>query len=99
MLTLRPVTFSYKSDPKNTKQYGLIAEEANEVYPEIVIRDEAGEIYSVNYMALIPLLLKQIQELEAHNQAQDARVDQQQDQIDEMKKLVSQLMSLINLPN
>ncbi len=62
MLKLRPVSFHYKNDAQHHKQFGLIAEEVNEVYPEIVVRDEAGEIYSVNYMALIPLLLKQIQE-------------------------------------
>ena len=62
MLKLRPVTFKYKNDSSNAEQFGLIAEEVAEVYPGIVTRDEAGEIYTVNYMALIPLLLKQIQE-------------------------------------
>ena len=63
MMRLRPVSFSYKSDESKSKQYGLIAEEVHEIYPELVIHQD-GEIYTVNYMALISLLLKQIQELE-----------------------------------
>ena len=66
MMRLRPVSFSYKTDATQTKQYGLIAEEVHEIYPELVIHQD-GEIYTVNYLALIPLLLKQIQELEKQN--------------------------------
>ena len=72
MLTVGPVTFTYKHDESNSKQYGLIAEEVNEIYSEIVVHNN-GEIYTVNYMALIPLLLKHIQELENRNQEHDVR--------------------------
>jgi hypothetical protein len=41
---LRPVSFHLKTDPNDTVQYGLIAEEVNQVYPELVIRDESGKI-------------------------------------------------------
>src|SRR5262245_40359495 len=33
---LRPVSFRYKQDPQEVKQYGLIAEETARVYPELV---------------------------------------------------------------
>ena len=70
MLKLRPVSFIYKHDSQNNKQFGLIAEEVNEIYPELIVRDEAGGIFTINYIELIPLLLKQIQELELHNSEQ-----------------------------
>lgn len=35
---LRPITFSYKSDAANTIQYGLIAEEVDLIFPELVCR-------------------------------------------------------------
>ena len=38
---LRPVTFKIKTDAEGAVQYGLIAEEVDKVYPELVIRDEA----------------------------------------------------------
>ena len=64
LLQLRPVEFTFINDASNAKQYGLIAEEVYEVYPEMVTHDAQGNIYSVNYMALIPVLLKQIQQQE-----------------------------------
>jgi trimeric autotransporter adhesin len=36
---LRPVSFHLKTDPNGAVQYGLIAEEVDKVYPELVIRD------------------------------------------------------------
>jgi hypothetical protein len=58
---LRPVTFRYRQDPQGERQYGLIAEEVATVYPELVIRNATGEVESVQYEALIPLLLHALQ--------------------------------------
>jgi hypothetical protein len=59
---LRPVSFHLKSDPKGTVQYGLIAEEVNQVFPELVIRDDAGTIQGVRYDELAPMLLNEVQQ-------------------------------------
>jgi hypothetical protein len=42
-------------------QYGLIAEEVDKVYPELVIRDETGKIQGVRYDELAPMLLTEVQ--------------------------------------
>ncbi len=97
MLKLRPVSFHYKNDAQHHKQFGLIAEEVNEIYPEIVVRDEAGEIYSVNYMALIPLLLKQIQELEMQVQSQGhelGRIASLEEHVAELHSAVAKLLAM-----
>lgn len=60
---LRPVTFVYDSDEKEKKHAGLIYEEAIEVMPEICTGDENHK--AINYVELIPVLLKEIQELRA----------------------------------
>jgi len=59
---LRPVTFHYKTDPQGVRQYGLIAEEVDKVYPELVIRDDSGKIQGVRYEELAPMLLKEVQD-------------------------------------
>jgi hypothetical protein len=41
----------------------LIAEEVNEVFPELVATDKEGEIYSVKYQDIIPMLLNELQKL------------------------------------
>jgi Chaperone of endosialidase len=58
---LRPVTFRYKQDPSQ-RQYGLIAEEVAKVYPELVVRGDKGEIESVQYRELIPLVINEMQQ-------------------------------------
>jgi hypothetical protein len=68
---LRPVTFHLKTDPQGSVQYGLIAEEVAQVYPELVIRDESGRIDGVRYDELAPMLLNEMQK---KNTAQDAEI-------------------------
>ena len=36
LMKLRPVSFRYKDDPQAIKQYGLVAEEVEQLYPELV---------------------------------------------------------------
>ena len=58
---LRPVSFHLKTDPGGAVQYGLIAEEVDQVYPELVIRDGKGQIQGVRYEELAPMLLSEMQ--------------------------------------
>jgi hypothetical protein len=76
------VTFRYKQDPQGERQYGLIAEQVAKVYPELVVRDIKGEVESVQYEELIPLMLNEMQrqqavlaELTAQNEALQARLE------------------------
>jgi trimeric autotransporter adhesin len=61
LLQLRPVIFRYKNDPTAALNYGLIAEEVAKVYPELVVRGAQGEVESVQYHQLIPMLLNEVQ--------------------------------------
>jgi len=61
VLELRPVSFHYQQDPEGQQQYGLIAEEVDRVYPELVTHTAAGEAESIQYHALIPMLLNELQ--------------------------------------
>lgn len=60
---LRPVSFKYKSQSSDRPQFGLIAEEVNDVIPEIVVRDREGEIETIQYQTLPIFLLAEIQKL------------------------------------
>jgi len=54
---LRPVSFTYKSDASKATNYGLVAEEVEGVYPELVIHNKDGQVETVAYHQLPPLLL------------------------------------------
>ncbi|PYK72631.1 MAG: hypothetical protein DME42_08495 [Verrucomicrobia bacterium] len=59
ILSLQPVTFRYKDDPERISQFGLIAEEVAKVNPDLVVRDEGGQIYTVRYDAVNAMLLNE----------------------------------------
>ena len=66
---LKPVKFRYKSDKQNTPQFGLIAEEVAKVSPDLVVRDEHGEIYTVRYDAVNAMLLNEF--LKEHRKVEE----------------------------
>jgi len=79
ILALKPVTFQYESDASGTPQFGLIAEEVAEINPDLVVRDEKGEIYTVRYEAVNAMLLDEF--IKEHRE------------VEELKAAVTQLMS------
>jgi hypothetical protein len=64
LLQLRPVTFFYKpeyDDGSRALQYGLIAEEVANLFPDMVGYDKDGQLSSVKYQSLAPMLLNEVQ--------------------------------------
>jgi Chaperone of endosialidase len=59
ILSLRPVTFHYKTDTEGTPQFGLIAEEVAKVNPALVLPDKEGKPYTVRYDAVNAMLLNE----------------------------------------
>jgi hypothetical protein len=81
LMKLRPVTFRYRQDPDNTPRYGLIAEEVEKVYPEMVVYDDKGQVEGVRYDQLPAMLLNQVQKLTAKDAAQKQQIAVQQHEI------------------
>ena len=66
LMRLRPVTYRYKqpfADGSKPIQYGLIAEEVAEVYPDLVAHSADGQIETVKYQVLDSMLLNEVQRL------------------------------------
>jgi hypothetical protein len=66
LLVLRPVVFRYKTEvPSGERplEYGLIAEEVAEVFPELVVNDEEGRPFTVKYHLLSSMLLNELRKL------------------------------------
>lgn len=62
ILNLRPVQFNYIKDASKTLEFGLIAEEVEKVFPELVVHKD-GQPETVRYHELPALLLNEIQKL------------------------------------
>jgi len=99
ILSLRPVTFHYKSDTKDTPQFGLIAEEVAKVNPALILRDKQGEPYSVRYDAVNAMLLNEF--LKEHHtvQEQGALIARQQKQIDALTTGLQKVSAQLELNN
>ena len=80
LLELEPKQYTYKDDLEHKIHYGLVAQDVEKIYPELIysIQDDEGGINephilkSINYVELLPILLLKIQDL--------------QKQVDELKK-------------
>ncbi len=94
ILGLKPVTFHYKSDRTATPQFGLIAEEVAEANPDLVVRDEKGEIYSVRYEAVNAMLLNEFLKEHARGEEQDRKIQKRKRQSLSCRKM-SKLLSLV----
>ena len=89
LMKLRPVTFRYTKAYANGDrpvQPGLIAEEVFEVYPELVVHDSNGEIETVQYQKLIPMLLNELQKQERELKDQEKQNQIQEKQIADLKR-------------
>jgi hypothetical protein len=76
ILSLRPVTFHYKSDSKGTPQFGLVAEEVAKVNPGLVLPDKEGKPYTVRYDAVNAMLLNEFLKEHQTVQQQGATITQ-----------------------
>jgi hypothetical protein len=74
ILALEPVAFQYKNDNTNTPQYGLIAEQVADINPDLVVRDDDGEIYTVRYDAVNAMLLNEFLKERRKNAEQQATI-------------------------
>ena len=71
LYALKPVTFRYKRgiDPRGIPQFGLLAEDVEEVNPDLVVRDKEGKVNTVRYEAINAMLLNEF--LKEHRKVQE----------------------------
>ena len=111
LMKLRPVTFHYMTDRNasgRTLQYGLIAEEVEEIYPGLVAHSADGQVETVMYQFLPSMLLNEVQKqnrtlraqaehlarLEQDRLRQAAAMEKQADEIAGLKRAVAEIAEL-----
>jgi hypothetical protein len=87
VMGLRGVTFLWRSDEYRGKNfdtgrhYGLIAQEAEEVLPEVVLEGADGE-KAVAYTEIVPVLIEAIKAQQKHIEALEERITGLEAEID-----------------
>jgi hypothetical protein len=100
LMNLRPVTFRFKNEmdqEDRTLQYGLIAEEVAEVYPELVQYGKDGEPFSVRYHELGPMLLNEVQKQAEQIKKLTQALDEKDVRIQRLEKLLETVQERIAL--
>ena len=72
LLALRPVSFRYRGSGGGRTHFGLIAEDVEALFPELVASDTEGRPESVRYQELPALLLEELKAQKSAIEAQDA---------------------------
>ena len=76
-------SYTMKKDENKKQKIGVIAQDIEKVFPELV--SESNGVKSVNYQGLVPVLINALKE-------QDAKMNEQQTEIDELKEIVQALV-------
>ncbi len=57
-------------------QFGLVAEQVEQVNPDLVARDEGGKVYTVRYEAVNAMLLNEFLKEHRKGEQQDSKIEQ-----------------------
>jgi len=92
LMALRPVTFRYKVHGSDGPlQYGLIAEEVEQVAPQLVGHNKDGQVDSVYYDKVYTMLLKQVQTQQHMIESQAKELESQRDLIRQLESRLTEL--------
>jgi hypothetical protein len=88
LLSLRPVSYYWRDERlPQTLQYGFIAQELQQVFPELVSEGEdAQKTLAVNYQALIPLLVNALQVQQEQIRQQEARIQKLEAELQRLQR-------------
>jgi hypothetical protein len=85
---LRVKSYQYKAADKPETTIGLLAQEAKELFPELVSYSEADKLYGVNYAGFSMVAIKAIQE-------QQETIDAQAQKIEDLETRLARLEALL----
>jgi hypothetical protein len=90
---LKPVGFDYKKeiDPQRIPQFGLVAEEVEQLDPDLVVRDADGKPYSVRYDQVNAMLLNEFLKEHRKVQEQEAAITKLKSDAAKQQATISQL--------
>ncbi len=85
LMKLRPVTFRYRDRPDWPLQYGLVAEEVAQVAPDLAARGADGNVQTVYYQDLPPMLLNEFQKQQRTIEGQQRQLEALAAELAELK--------------
>ena len=84
-------SYTMKKDENKKQKIGVLAQDIEKVFPELV--SESNSVKSVNYQGLVPVLINALKEQDAKMNEQQAEIDTYRDEVSELKEIVQELVS------
>ena len=82
--------------PSRKLDYGLVAEEVAEIYPDLVVRNKNDQVETVQYHKLTPMLLNELQKLHGNLQSEQELNRQQSEKIKSLESRLTTLETLLS---
>ena len=95
LMQLDAKRYTMKADKEQKQKIGLLAQEVQKVFPELVSEDKNGML-AVNYQALVPVLINALKEQEGKIKAQEKEMTEFEDIIPRLLKQIETLKKTTN---
>ena len=78
-----------KKDQSEKQKIGLLAQDIQKVFPELVL--ESQGIKSVNYQGLVPVIINALKEQDRKMKEQDRKMREQEERLERLERLVANM--------
>jgi hypothetical protein len=92
---LNPVTWKWNTDPHGSVQMGLVAQDVQGVLPELVQGGNDNEPLGLNYIGLLPVAIRAIQEQQTEIEDQKKQIDSQKEELAHLHLQIEVLTQLV----
>ena len=100
-MNLETLSYLYKSQTNNKRSLGLIAQDVENIYPELVSYNTESDVYHLNYSGFGVIAIKAIQEQQKTIKEQQKKINKLTEELNLLKSLdsrVKHLEALLNTP-
>lgn len=95
-MQLQPLTYKYKAEDTPTRYIGMVAQDVEKVYPELIKYHEKEDIYHMDYSATGVVAIKAIQELKAKNDLLNEKVKELEAKVAAYASLEERIQAIEN---
>jgi len=110
LMQLKPVTYQFKKEhnPDERNRTGFIAQDLQQIFPELIVQEDVdidpmtgdikrtfSEYLSMNYLELIPITIKALQEQQEMIAARDKEIEDQDRRIDQLQRELNDLRGIV----
>ena len=96
-MKLKTLTYEYKAEKDGTKHIGLVAQDVEPIYPELVNYNSDEDVYHLNYAGFGVVAIKAIQEQQKIITEQASRIEELETKLSKNENRLNKVEALLNI--